>query len=240
MPPKDYYVILGISPQESHGGVKSAFRDLARRYHPDRAGPQSTGRFQELAEAYHVLGHPHRRAAYDRSRLSEEPTARPGAPQRRAPVESLDPRWATARRHCPAPGADELWSLLEDLVAPRTLGDDVFHRFWEDFAGDRTLSSGHPDGLDLHLHLSPEEARWGGTVEIPVPISFACPRCRGTGHTGLLHPCPQCRSSGTLVREELVRLRIPSPVDDGTLLEIALRRSRSRNLTLRVWIRVEH
>jgi molecular chaperone DnaJ len=39
---KDYYAILGVSPMESPSGIREAFRELAKRYHPDRIGPQGT------------------------------------------------------------------------------------------------------------------------------------------------------------------------------------------------------
>ena len=63
---RTFYTILGISRRESPAGVRSAFRDLARRYHPDRAGARGTPYFQEIVEAYQTLSDPARRADYDR------------------------------------------------------------------------------------------------------------------------------------------------------------------------------
>jgi molecular chaperone DnaJ len=62
---RTYYMILGVSPTESPSGIRSAYRDLAKRLHPDVAGEQTTQAFQELREAYHVLSDPHRRRAYN-------------------------------------------------------------------------------------------------------------------------------------------------------------------------------
>src|SRR5512134_1910345 len=67
MASKDHYFILGISKTESPGGVRSAFRDLARPHHPDHAGPGGAARFREVVEAYRVLADPERRREYDAS-----------------------------------------------------------------------------------------------------------------------------------------------------------------------------
>lgn len=63
---KDYYDILGIKREATQDGVKSAYRKLARKYHPDVSDePDAEARFKELGEAYEVLKDPEKRAAYD-------------------------------------------------------------------------------------------------------------------------------------------------------------------------------
>ena len=105
MSSKDYYVILGISRTEAPAAIRSAYRDLAHRYHPDLVGPEGTAHFQEINEAYEVLSDPSRRAAYDRETGESSP---------RASVEPIDaPAAAPARRAGPAP---------EPMIADR---DDV-------------------------------------------------------------------------------------------------------------------
>jgi curved DNA-binding protein CbpA len=61
MAPRNYYVVLGVASDETEHGVRTAFRDLAKRYHPDRIGPRGAAPFREIAEAYEVLGDPERR-----------------------------------------------------------------------------------------------------------------------------------------------------------------------------------
>jgi DnaJ-class molecular chaperone len=58
---RTYYMILGVPRTESPGGIRSAYRDLARKLHPDVAGEQATRAFQEVTEAYDVLSDPRRR-----------------------------------------------------------------------------------------------------------------------------------------------------------------------------------
>ena len=63
---KNYYLILGVARGESQEGIRAAFRELAKRLHPDRAGAESTPEFQEILEAYRVLSDPERRRHYNR------------------------------------------------------------------------------------------------------------------------------------------------------------------------------
>jgi len=62
---KDYYSILGIKKDASADEIKKAYRQLALKYHPDRAGKDSSEKFKEINEAYQVLSDPRKRAQYD-------------------------------------------------------------------------------------------------------------------------------------------------------------------------------
>jgi DnaJ-class molecular chaperone len=62
---RTYYTILGVPRTESPGGIRSAYRDLAKKMHPDVAGQRATRAFQEITEAYDVLSDPQRRRAYN-------------------------------------------------------------------------------------------------------------------------------------------------------------------------------
>jgi curved DNA-binding protein CbpA len=86
--PHNYYELLGVSPDASPEEIHSAYRRLARRYHPDlNAGGDAGARFNELSDAYEVLHDPTQRASYDRSRAVE---TRPVS--RQAPVFSAQRR----------------------------------------------------------------------------------------------------------------------------------------------------
>ena len=61
----DYYVVLGIAEDADEETIRSAFRALARRYHPDVGAGSSPARFQRAREAYETLVDPERRRQYD-------------------------------------------------------------------------------------------------------------------------------------------------------------------------------
>ena len=63
---RDYYIVLGIPRDAGTAAIRSAFRRLALRYHPDRSGDADSRIFREVADAYRVLSDPERRARYDR------------------------------------------------------------------------------------------------------------------------------------------------------------------------------
>src|SRR5215470_9020909 len=62
----DYYEILGVSPKASQSEIRSAYRKLARKYHPDVSrSPEADTQFARIGEAYRVLSNPKLRALYD-------------------------------------------------------------------------------------------------------------------------------------------------------------------------------
>jgi curved DNA-binding protein CbpA len=80
-PPDDCYALLGVDPDADRAAVRRAWRLLALRWHPDRAGVAATATFQRIQAAYVVLADPLARAAYDRLRGTAMPSGRrtPGA-----------------------------------------------------------------------------------------------------------------------------------------------------------------
>ena len=60
MASRNYYVILGVASTETEQGIRAAFRDLAKRNHPDQIGPSGVASFRDIKEAYDVLGDPRR------------------------------------------------------------------------------------------------------------------------------------------------------------------------------------
>ena len=62
---RDYYDVLGVAPDADADQIKRAYRQLARRYHPDISGDDRAVTFREVARAYEVLRNPERRRTYD-------------------------------------------------------------------------------------------------------------------------------------------------------------------------------
>jgi len=107
---KDYYLVLGIPREASERHVQQAFRRLAKEHHPDRVGPESTPRFQEIAAAYEVLSDPEKRRDYDAGLSARAAAGRRTAwsaapPRRRHRVEPLVPEPLSR----PGPWVEELF-----------------------------------------------------------------------------------------------------------------------------------
>lgn len=121
MDERTYYMILGVPRTETPGGIRSAYRHLARRLHPDVAGEQATRAFQEITEAYDVLSDPRRRRAYNDELRRAESRKRaavraPTAPPRRVAMHDRFRRDFTG---IGAPAPERLATLnIEILLTP--------------------------------------------------------------------------------------------------------------------------
>ena len=71
-PLRDYYTVLGVKPTATHEEIRRAYRELARKYHPDVAGDNTLRLFQEITEAHTVLGNPVKRKEYDELLAAQE------------------------------------------------------------------------------------------------------------------------------------------------------------------------
>ncbi|HEV8724824.1 MAG TPA: DnaJ domain-containing protein, partial [Candidatus Binatia bacterium] len=69
---KNYYIVLRVSRAESPRGIQDAFRELAKKSHPDRIGPQGTRTFQEILEAYQALSDPEKRKLHNQELYKAE------------------------------------------------------------------------------------------------------------------------------------------------------------------------
>jgi DnaJ-class molecular chaperone len=156
MAPRNYYVVLGVASDETEHGVRTAFRDLAKRYHPDRVGPRGAAPFREIAEAYEVLGDPERRQAYDDSLREARAT-----PSTERLVRDL--------------------SLRRDLADVRPSEDAMFSRFERNFTRVGLSKAEGVEAMDVEVAISEEEASKGARVRLGVPVFAPCPGCRGRG-----------------------------------------------------------
>lgn len=184
----DCYALLGIDAGADGAELRRAWRRLALRWHPDRAGPGATATFQRILAAYTVLSDPVARAAYDRRR---------GAPARRPGVRSGDatsaPPAATRRR---APGvmlrrlSGSLNALLACGVARCAEGDVI------------------------ELFLNAQEVSEGGMVTISMRVPVRCPACAADAAGS----CARCGTKRTIDELFSAWLAVPPGVADGAVL----------------------
>ena len=122
---KNYYVVLGVPRTESSSGIRAAFRELAKRYHPDRAGAGAEGRFKEIAEAYETLSDPQRRRIYNHTLGEADRVATP-----------VDDRLeSSAVWPEPEPLGREMRSLFRDCRSIGPSFAEVYERFARNFTG---------------------------------------------------------------------------------------------------------
>src|SRR5271157_3996399 len=166
---KDYYLILGLTPEATAEEIRSAYRRLAIELHPDLSGFGSD-QFLELQEAYSVLSDPMRRAVYDRE-AEEIPVRRTDVAR---PAESV-----IARRHSAEPltpvqpvGEFEEISFLRSFETFLPSFSEMFDRLWSNFELVARPKAERLESLTVDVPLSPKLA--------PYPILV------GTAITGLL------------------------------------------------------
>jgi molecular chaperone DnaJ len=228
---KDYYDILGVSREADDQQLKTAYRRLALKHHPDRNpdNPDAEEKFKEAAEAYSVLSDPQKRSTYDRFGHQGLQGAAPG----------FDP---------------SAFSDFSDI-----LGD--FFGFGDLFGGGgrRRSRAGRGEDLRYDLEIDFHEAVFGKNAEIQVQRLDVCDRCRGTraepgtgsstcqtcrgrgevlyqqsfltvrrtchacGGTGQMirNPCAACRGEGYRQVTRKIKVNIPGGVDNGTRMRLS-------------------
>jgi molecular chaperone DnaJ len=232
---RDYYEVLGVGRECDDPGLKSAYRKLALKYHPDRNpnDKDAEERFKEAAEAYSVLSDPQKRAAYDRY-------GHQGL-QGLGPNQGFDPSTFT-----------DFSDILGDLFGFGDLFGGAGRR-----GGRSRAQRGEDLRYDLEINL--EDALRGLSVDIQVPRMEVCSRCQGSGAEktdGLVscpmchgrgeviyqqsflqirrtcgqcngrgqivrRPCTQCRGEAYVRTERKLKVNIPAGVDTGTRLRLA-------------------
>lgn len=220
---RTYYAILGVPQDESERGIRAAYRDLAKRLHPDHAGPGGEAAIRELNEAYEVLSDRARRSRYNHELAGEREPGR-GRPE---PV--------VRRRRQPEPLVPEPMSVPDDFGTVRPSADALLDRFRRNFSGIGVPKAERPQALTVQVELSLEQAARGVVVPIGIPVFERCPRCGGTGEDWLF-PCLDCGQEGYVERRRVVSLRVPPGVGHGDVFELPLDDLGIANLYLRLQV----
>jgi molecular chaperone DnaJ len=243
---RDYYEILGVNKAASVDEIKSAYRNLVMRYHPDRVAPEkkkeAEERFKEISEAYAVLSEENKRRLYDQYGHA-----------------GIDQKYSTEDIFR---GAD--FSNIEDILggifgggASGSIFEEIFGG-GDVYGGGRGRRSRRGRDLQFELQITLEEAVEG--VEKTFPIArfelcsacsgsgarpgskpSACPQCRGAGQVSVSHgffhltqtcpkcggegkvvtaPCPKCAGQGRMKVSKKISVKIPAGVDNGSHLRV--------------------
>ena len=215
----DYYALLGVARDAELPAIKAAYRHLAALHHPDhnQGDGGATTRFQVLVEAYSVLGHPARRAAYDAGRPIELLQSERGAPWAELFGRLLDPFLGVSDRVA-RQGRDTRYHLS------LSLGEALL-------GCSRTLSLPKPetckpcDGRGFDLLDPPSFCSRCSSVGTLVArpglgrARIACPDCEGRGY-GVEVPCSACCGSGASEVRQEVSIEVPAGASDGQRLRL--------------------
>jgi molecular chaperone DnaJ len=232
----DYYKALGVSKKASAEEIKKAYRQLARRYHPDRNPDDKAAeeRFKEVSQAYDVLGDPEKRKQYD-SGTGPFATGGPGG------------------------GFGGFGNFDFDASS---MGDILSNLFGGGGAGGRAQRqrprAERGGDLEASVSISFDQANAGAQVPLSVPMRATCETCRGTGAapgttpavcprcegrgietegqgmfsisqpcslcggagTIIEHPCPTCQGSGAVRTVKRLRVNIPAGVREGSRIRL--------------------
>jgi len=207
---KDYYQVLGLSRGATDDLVRQAYRNLARKYHPDfnLGDRRCEDKFKEINEAYEVLGDSEKRGQYDQIGRAWDGRKTSAPP---TPGGSRQSAW---------PGNAE--------AAPLRSG---FSEFFEAlFGGGRTpreaRSSGNRrDGknksadIEAEAVISLENAHLGGVHKIVIQTKRPCPTCKGrSAAAGAV--CAACRGSGQVTNGRRVDVKIPPGAREGSIIKL--------------------
>jgi DnaJ-class molecular chaperone len=219
---KDYYKVLGIDREASADTIKSAYRKLARKYHPDMnpGDKKAEERFKEINEANEVLGDPEKRKKYDElgsnweQILREQEFARKQGASRSRGFEGFGE----------AAGGEDFSDFFRAYF-----GGHPFERAGFGREGG-AAQPGEDTQTDFPLTL--EELVAGGKRNVRLSVGELCTTCGGTGHvssvasgTGrrrtIATVCPTCRGEGQVTRSQTIEVTIPKGLKDGSQIRLA-------------------
>ena len=233
MEKRDYYEILGVSRTASDQEIKSAYRRLAVRYHPDKNPNDASAeeKFKEAAEAYSVLADAEQRRRYDRfghAGVSSSAGASWGAPGFGGFEDILGDLFgfgdvfgggrAGSRRSAAQRGADLRYDLEITL-------EDAANGMTAQLRIPRLETCNTCKGSGAAAGTEPETCQTcGGTGQLRYQQGFfsvarTCHACRGAGKI-IKNPCSDCRGSGRVEREKQLEVKIPAGVETGSRLRV--------------------
>jgi molecular chaperone DnaJ len=232
---RDYYEVLGVSRSVTEVELKSTYRKLAMKYHPDR-NPGDKGaeeKFKEAAEAYAVLADPEKRSLYDRyGHQAVSSAAGAGA--------GFDPSifadfggdfadilgnmfgfgdlFGGRRRGGPQRGADLRYDLeisfLESARGTETQIQIPRQETCDNCQGSGAAAGSQPTVCPRCHGQGQVRTQRGFLI-----VAGTCSQCRGTGRI-IAKPCTECHGAGHVARERKITVKIPAGISTGQQLRL--------------------
>jgi molecular chaperone DnaJ len=230
---QDYYELLGVARGADDGTIKSAYRRMAKEYHPDRKNgcKVSEAHFKAINEAYDVLKDPQKRAAYDRFGKAAFQNGGGGSdPFGEGGFNGFSDIFSTifgdfmdqrGQAQNPARGADLRYDVQLSL-------EEAFSGADKDITVEAlarcTVCNGR--GCMRSDNCAATCSTCGGMGKVRAQQGFfvverGCPTCRGSGEV-ISDPCGNCQGEGRALGQRHLSVKIPAGVDEGTRIRVAV------------------
>ena len=222
----DYYELLECERTADDGTLKSSYRRLAVRWHPDKNPGDHTAeqRFKAISEAYDVLRDPQKRAAYDRFGKAGLGGQDGGAgPQGFGGFSDIFEDifgQFTGRGRQPSGRGQDLRYDLEMTFEEAFAGKTATLAMEVSFACDTCSGSGAKPGTSAKQCTTCRGQGKVGMRQGMFMVERTCPTCHGAGQI-IPDPCDTCHGSGRVERSKNLEVKIPAGVDDGTRIRVA-------------------
>ncbi len=195
---KDYYKILGLQKEATEKEIKTAYRSLAKKHHPDvnPGNKAAEEKFKEVGEAYEVLSDTEKRAQYDQYGDQWKAASQGGGPSAGGGAAGFDFSGSSGVGGGSGMGAGGMDDFLSSLFSGAAGGGQ--RSGFGGFSAGRGAHGARQATQDLEfpLEISLEDAFKGVTRTLTVNVPETCGRCAGAGAVTTGRSCPTCGGSG--------------------------------------------
>lgn len=229
MSKRDYYEILEVTSTATDQEIKSSYRKLALKFHPDRNQGDKTAeeRFKEAAEAYAILSDAEKRARYDRfghagvggAAQGFDPSQFSGFEDIFGGLGDIFGFGGASRRSGPQRGADLRYDL-EIKFEQAATGVETNIQIPRHETCETCKGNGAAPGTTA---TQCPQCRGAGQLRYQqgfFTVARTCGQCRGTGKV-ITKPCPDCRGDGTIEQQRKLTVKIPAGIATGQRLRLA-------------------
>ena len=227
---QDHYETIGVKNDATEEEIRKAYRELARKYHPDKTGGDKPAeeKLKEINAAYDVLKNADKRKEYDQQRAFgaqgfggfDFTGASPAGDDFADILSSLFRGGAQAQAYTAAQPGRNLQARIKVTLKDAVSGTSKTLRIRRDELCPECKGSGAAPGTTPiacpDCGGAGQSSRGNGLFQ----MRQICPRCRGAGEA-IVSPCPKCFGSGHTRARREIAVTIPPGVDEGTRLRIA-------------------